>query len=186
MNGRKTWLSILVVLAVIILSSCGGDGDGTTSPTIMDVGGVWAFVGQLSSNTCVWLNVQIGEPLADTFTITQDGTNLTGVDSSGNLLYAGNISGDSFNLTQTNPDVQDFGGCTVSIGSNIAVDLTNDTSGTGTLSLTTTGTGACAPLSLPCSTVYSGSWSKTSSAKRLPQTGERVIQSYQRILQANK
>jgi hypothetical protein len=133
--------------------------------------GTWSFAGRVSSNTCTFLqNVpefQIGTVYGDRLVVTQNGQNLTAVDSSGELTYAGTVSGNSFTLTLTNPLTDTGGTCTFSTGSGIVVNKTSDNAGDGSWTITTTRiSGDCSPIEpLPCSVVITGSWGRTSATK---------------------
>ncbi len=193
MRRQKKWFYVVVALCVITFVSCGDGGDGPTSPGLdPNVAGTWLFLGQLSSNNCTALqdvpDFQIGVPLTGQVVVAQNGQNLTAENSSGELTYAGTVSGDSFTLTQTNPLRDTAGSCTFAIGSDIVVNRTSDNSGSGSLSLTTTQiSGDCSFLGpLPCSVVSTGSWERTSAAKLENREYSTDISSAQQIQQLIK
>ena len=159
MKSHQKKLNIFWVLIIMILASCDGDGGSSvTGPGTLssDVAGIWEFSGQMSANTCTFLEVEIGSPSNDWITVAQEGSTLTGVDSSGNMTLRGRVSGNSFSLTQTNPSTSTVDSCTFSAGSEIAVRRTNETSGRGTWNIVWTGN--CPLLQLPCTVVSTGSW----------------------------
>lgn len=164
MRIHQTCLYLLLALITITLVSCSSDSSSPTTPSLgTNVAGTWAFSGQITSNNCSFLqdnpSFQIGVPLSDWFVVTQNGMNLTAVDSVGDLAYSGTVSGNSFSMAQTNPSTVDFNGCTVSSGTGLQVDRSTETAGTGSVNITFDAlSGNCTGA---CSVIYLGNWTKT-------------------------
>jgi len=185
MKKYQKWLSLVFIVSVLTLASCGGGDDGCdptdpTCPLGSTVAGNWFFSGQVSSNNCTFLQgasgFQLGTSAVESFSVSQSGSALTASPTgSGDIFpgdgrFTGTVSDPllrQFTLVQTNPIVDAAGNCTYSIGGGAEVTRTTDNPGNGSVNLTVVQVGGnCGFLGpLPCSVVYTGTWSRTTSAK---------------------
>jgi hypothetical protein len=171
---------VCVVLLGITLTACPDNGGGgvTEPETPLDVSGIWYFSGQISENSCNFLqdepSFQTGVSGREIISVAQNGVNLTAVHTRGNIFgaadtFSGTVIGNSFSLTEDNPSATTVAGCTVSfVGSMEAHGIPEDaTSGNGIVRLTTNHQGGdCSFLGpLPCAVVLTGPWYGSNSAK---------------------
>ena len=163
-------MSLFISGTMVVLVACGGGGSSSdpTSPTPINVAGTWVLAGTVTNNDCDYLpsypDFLIGTACGETIVITQDGTNLTAVNGTGQLNFNGTLDGKSFTLTQTNPQTLDINGCPVLMTGNIAVTTTTENSGTGSSNVS--GSSSCLHA---CLASCSGTWTKTAGAKYAPQ-----------------
>jgi len=166
---------VVLTLMFITIVACSG-GSGTTRPQTPVVQGGWSFVGNLSSNTCSFLEgspgFQIGSFATQSINVVQDNLNVTATVTGGNIfsnesMFTGTVVGAGFTLAESNPNVSTAGGCAYVIGGGMDLPTIEENSGDGSMNLNVVSNGGdCSFLgTLPCSVVYTGSWIQTNSAK---------------------
>jgi hypothetical protein len=189
------WFVVVMLMVVTVVSCSGGGDDGPTGPG-SNVSGTWAFSGNITSNNCAYLQGEpvfsIGRSATEMIQVTQTGSSVTASHTGGNIfsssdLFSGTVNDAVFTLTNSNPTVINAGTCTAAIGGGMEVQRTNDTSGNGSVTVTTAQTGGdCGFVgALPCSVVYTGTWVRTSATKLEgpePSRETSVIEQLQQIL----
>jgi hypothetical protein len=193
------WFGLIMLILVTMVSCKNGGGSGVTgpSPTLSsNVSGTWTFSGAISSNNCAYLQgdptFAIGQARTEMIHVTQNGSNLTASHTGGNIfsssnLFSGTVNGTVFTLAMSNPTMVSGGNCTAALGGGMEVQRTTDTSGSGSVNITTVQAGGdCAFLgALPCSVVYTGTWTRTSTTKLESQEPSRetpMIEQLQQII----
>ena len=164
MKTTRNLLIIVVTLMLFALVSCHSDNDDdATSPsTILDVSGLWNFVGQLVQDAC-GMNASAGG-FNGTFQFNQSGTTVTTpridmtVGGTGlYFYYSGTVSGKNVSLAALDPYVFTSGSQVIHLGSGIDIQNIENNVGQGTLNLTGQivqgGTGSC-------QTIWNGTWTK--------------------------
>ncbi len=101
--------AILLTLAVVMVSACGGDGDQIVNGPALDLTGVWIGRGTDSSGPgTMTLDLdQSGNSVSGTFTAVDDAT---GAEIRGTI--SGTINGNSFQGQIS----ASFGGCSIEVG----------------------------------------------------------------------
>lgn len=164
MKKDKKYLIRVVALLIIIVVSCVGcGGDGGTSPfTVLDVAGVWNFVGQLTRNTC---NLDAISPISGDITFNQSeaivNTGRVNLSiergSTWFFYYAGTVTGSNVSMAATDPYVYQSGGTVIHFGSGIDIQNIQNNVGSGTLNVTGQCIQGCTG---SCQTIWTGTWTK--------------------------
>lgn len=160
MNGQKRFVAVLVLMLATLVS-CSDDGDDNpTIPATSAVSGQWAFLGQLTNDTCELTS----GPFNGTFQFNQSGSTVTtpqidltigGLDMY--FTYQGTVTGNSVSMAAVDPYVLDNGGTVFHLGSGINIQNIQNNSGSGSFNITGQfvqgGSGSC-------QTVWTGTWTK--------------------------
>ena len=161
MKNYEKRLMLMLALMLVFVVSCSSSSN-STGPEILDVAGVWGFIGQLTQDTC---GVGAGySSLIASITFNQSGNSVsTGrVDFAlGNFqpyfTYAGTLTGNNVSMAAVDPYVLQDGGTVIHFGSGIDVQNIQDDAGSGSLNFT----GACIQgCTGSCQTIWSGTWAK--------------------------
>ncbi len=162
MEKFKSRLVVVLALMLVGVVSCSSSSD-PSGPSILDVAGIWNFVGQLTQNTC---NLDAVSTLGGNMTFNQNGSAVStgqislGIINGGSawsFIYSGTLTGSNVSMAAANPYVLTSGGTVIHFGSGIEVQNIQDNAGTGSLNIT----GACIQgCTGGCQTIWTGTWTK--------------------------
>ncbi len=153
-------LIVVLVLMLVGVMSCKKSSSDPSGPSILDVEGIWSFVGQLTQDTC---GFGVNSLIAS-INFNQVGNNVsTGrVDFTfGNFQpyfsYAGTLTGNNVSMAATDPYVLSGGGVVEHFGSGIDVQNIQNNAGTGSLNFTDACIQGCTG---SCQVIWTGTWTK--------------------------
>lgn len=136
------------------------DDDDDTE--LLDMNGEWVFSGDISADTCWFVDMGYPTSTSERILVHQNGTAITAEHRLGDVLrgnwtFAGSAGSDTFTLAATNPLTETYDGCTVSLGAGMDAHSVQDRTGNGTMNITANAIEGC---SGSCQIVWSGTWER--------------------------